>query len=49
MASNRREMSPVLTEQSRRLHMEDRNEFEIAEITGYDRSTVSKFLMRFAV
>lgn len=49
MASNRREMSPVLKEQIVRLHKEGRNNSVIAEITGYDRSTVSKFLKRFAV
>lgn len=49
MTSNRREMSPVLKEQIVRLHKEGRNNSEIAEITGYDRSTVSKFLKRFAV
>lgn len=42
-------MSPVLKEQIVRLHKEGRNNSEIAEITGYDRSTVSKFLKRFAV
>lgn len=47
MASNRREMSPVLKEQIVHLHKEGRNKSEIAEITGYDRSTVSKFLKRF--
>lgn len=49
MASNRHEMSPVLKEHFVRLHKEGRNNYEIAKITGYDRSTVSKFLKRFAV
>ena len=48
MASNRREMTPVLKEQIVRLNNEGRNKSEIAEITGYDRSTISKFLKRFA-
>ena len=48
MASNRREITPVLKEQIVRLNNEGRNKSEIAEITGYDRSTISKFLKRFA-
>jgi transposase len=48
MASSRREMSQILKEQIVRLHTEGRNISEIAKITGYNRSTVSKFLKRFA-
>jgi IS30 family transposase len=41
-------MTPVLKEQIVRLNDEGRTNCEIAEITGYDRSTISKFLKRFA-
>lgn len=38
--------SSVLKEQIVRLHKKGRNNSEIAEIIGYDCSTVSKFLKR---
>jgi transposase-like protein len=48
MASVRREMTPALKEQIVRLNNEGRTKSDIAEITGYDRSTICKFLERFA-
>ena len=48
MASVRREMTPALKEHIARLNNEGRTKSEIGEITGYDRSTISKFLKRFA-
>jgi DNA-binding MarR family transcriptional regulator len=48
MVSIRKEITLVLKEQIVRLNNEGRRKNEIAEITGYARSTISKFLKQFA-
>ena len=49
MASKRRELTLAIKEQIIRLSNEGRKKVEIAKITGYDPSTISKFLKRFTV
>jgi DNA-binding MarR family transcriptional regulator len=48
MVSVPQEMTQALKQHIVRLNNEGRTKSEIAEITGYDQSTISRFLKRFA-